>query len=162
MPRPASRWNSPAPTPESISSCSSGWSRLQVDGQDGSPRPARAAASSYQRAIVSDGEAGSGINRHPGTLNDRAAVLFAKTAETAKLFIRKVFVPFGEVIHGIVEPFLLMLKSCFQDAATQDVTEQLVTGLINKTGSGFSAGRFPFCHSRNSLGLLTGVVGVAM
>jgi PAS domain-containing protein len=61
--------------------------------------------------------------------------------------LREIVVPIPEIQHGIVEPFPLVLWSRFEDAATQDVGEQLVSGLLKGRGGGDFTGLTLFGHS---------------
>src|SRR5262249_10703501 len=60
------------------------------------------------------------------------AVPFAQRAEPAEILVAQIRVPVGEILHRIVEPFLLVLGESVDHAAAKDVTEQLVTGLIER------------------------------
>ena len=66
--------------------------------------------------------------------DDGAAVLLAETADLGQLPISQGIISLGQVIHGIVKPVFLVLRTGFQDPAPQDVAEQLVPRLVEPAG----------------------------
>src|SRR2546430_5350453 len=69
----------------------------------------------------------------------RAAVALPQYAQLVELRLVQPVVAVGEIEHGVVEPLFLVLGGRFQDAASEDVGEQLVAGLLEGGGGGHSA-----------------------
>src|SRR5207245_4949862 len=76
------------------------------------------------------------------------AVALAQHAQVRDLLLVQLLVAVSQVEHGVVEPFLLMLSGRFQHTTTEDVSEQLVSGLL-KGGGGrwFARLRTLFGHA---------------
>src|SRR5207244_9783812 len=71
--------------------------------------------------------------------------------ELRELRLVQAVVPIGQVEEAVVEPVRLVLGSGFQDAASQDVGEQLVAGLLEQGGGGHSTGfRTLLGHARRA------------
>ena len=71
--------------------------------------------------------------------DDGAAVLLAQTANAAQFIIRQRVVSIGQVVHGIVEPLLLVVDGGLQHPATEDMAEEFVPGLFEYAGGCFGA-----------------------
>jgi len=65
----------------------------------------------------------------------RLDVTLSERSNLGQLLRAEIVVALTEVLHGIVEPFLLMFRQSFQDSTTQDMTEQLIPGLLERSGS---------------------------
>src|SRR5437867_1536503 len=83
--------------------------------------------------------------------DDGPAVSLAQDPQLGDLPFAQLRVAVGEVQHGIVKPLLLVLGRRFQDAAAEDMGEQLVTGLLELRG-GRNSSRFRtlFGHARGA------------
>src|SRR5205823_2970976 len=86
------------------------------------------------RSATLDARAHGRVPPHHGP-----AVALAQHAQLRQLLLVQPIVALGEVQHRVVEPFLLVLGSGFQDAAAQDVRKQLVAGLFEGRGRGHLA-----------------------
>src|SRR5438093_1136017 len=86
------------------------------------------------RSATLDARAHGRVPPHHGP-----AVALAQHAQLGQLLLVQPIVALGEVQHRVVEPFLLVLGSGFQDAAAQDVRTQLVAGLFEGRGRGHLA-----------------------
>jgi hypothetical protein len=53
----------------------------------------------------------------------RLDVTLSERANLGQLLRGEIVVALTEVLHGIVEPFLLMFRQSFQDSTTQDMAE---------------------------------------
>src|SRR5215210_4042740 len=78
--------------------------------------------------LCSDDLCGAGLDRFVLAL-DRLAEALAQHPKLAQLLFRQVFVPIRQVEHSVVEPVLLVLRQGIDDAAAEDMAEQLVTRL---------------------------------
>ncbi len=92
---------------------------------------------------------GSAASRDWITVPDNgAAVLLAQTPNAVQFIIRQRVVSVGQVVHGIVEPLLLVVDGSLQNPATEDMAEKLVPGLFEYAGGCFGAvSGFPTGHS---------------
>src|SRR5207245_127230 len=100
--------------------------------------------------MVAARPSGRGAHRRVAP-HHRPAVPLAEHPELGELRLVQAVVPIGQVEHGVVEPLLLVLGSGFQDAASQDVGEQLVAGLLEQGGGGHSTGfRTLLGHARRA------------
>src|SRR5207245_1019838 len=100
--------------------------------------------------MVAARPSGRGAHRRVAP-HHRPAVPLAEHPELGELRLVHAVVPIGQVEHGVVEPLLLVLGSGFQDAASQDVGEQLVAGLLEQGGGGHSTGfRTLLGHARRA------------
>ncbi len=110
-------------------------------------KPRAAAPVGEINIFVATGSAASrdGIN----VPDNGAAVLLAQTPNAAQFIIRQRVVSVGQVVHGIVEPLLLVVDAGLQHPATEDMAEKLVPGLFEYAGECFGAvPGFPTGHSQ--------------
>ena len=59
-----------------------------------------------------------------------SAILLAQLPNVAQFGIGQPLIPVGEIVHRVVEPFLLMIGGGVENAAAEDVTEEFVSGLL--------------------------------
>ena len=97
-------------------------------GQPGSPER-KNAPENFSRALRRWCRNSGGAGLHCIYPANRLAVPLAQKAELGLLFGTQIFIPLRDITHGIVEPVLLMLREGIDDAAAEDMTEHLVTGL---------------------------------
>src|SRR5678816_4310196 len=64
----------------------------------------------------------------------RLAVPLAQHPKLVQLLWSQLFIPVGEIPHGIVKPVLLVLRQRFDDTAAENVAEQLVPCLLEHGG----------------------------
>jgi len=82
----------------------------------------------------------------------RPAKTFSEQPKLRHVVIAQVGVPLGKVLHRVVEPILLVLWSCFENAASEDVGEELIAGLFEGGWSVFSKLSFLFRHALTPFG----------
>lgn len=77
-----------------------------------------------------------------------SAILLAKLPHVGQFGIGQALIPVGEIVHRIVEPFLLMIGGGVENPAAEDVTEEFVSGLLESIWGRLRAScGFLTCHA---------------
>lgn len=77
-----------------------------------------------------------------------SAILLAKLSHVGQFGIGQALIPVGEIVHRIVEPFLLMIGGGVENPAAEDVTEEFVSGLLESIWGRLSVScGFLTCHA---------------